>query len=134
MEETWLGEQTDSRTRWVHTPGNKHIGGISIALHPTIARYAKHDEKWYDPRGWGRWTTITIIGRKRKIAIIGTYGPTPNKDEEAVYAMWQRQLKAMQNIPNYERATDPREQYIKDIKNMITKLKDEHSKLSWQGI
>ena len=79
IEETWLGESTGCKAAWAHTPENKHIGGISIALHPALARYAKHDDEWNDPRGWGRWTTITIIGKKRKIAIIGTYGPTPNK-------------------------------------------------------
>jgi len=133
IEETWLGERTGCKAAWTHTPGNKHIGGISIALHPALARYAKHDDEWYDPRGWGRWTTITVIGRKRKIAIIGTYGPTPNKDEEAVYAMWQRQLRAMQNIPNHERATDPREQYINDMRKMITQLKDKNFQIIMAG-
>ena len=39
----------------------------------------------------------------------------------------------MGNIPNYERATDPREQYIKDIQNLITKLKDEQFQVIMAG-
>ena len=103
-EETWLGEKTGCKAAWTPTPGNKHIGGVSIALHPALARYTNYADRWYDPRGWGRWTTITLIGKKRKIAIIGTYGPTPNHKEEATNAMWQKQLKGMQKLPKYEQA------------------------------
>lgn len=44
VEETWLGT-TGQEAAWAYTPGNRHVGGIAIAVHPALARYACHEEK-----------------------------------------------------------------------------------------
>ena len=55
-----------------------------------------------DPRGWGRWTSIELKGRKRRVMIIGTYGPTKNDEEEAANSMWYKQSKAILTLPKNE--------------------------------
>ena len=126
IEETWLGERTGNKAAWAHAPASSNrIGGVTIAIHPALARYAKHEDKWYDQRGWGRWTAITLVGRKRNTVIIGTYGPTPNDNEDSENAMWQKQLREMRKLPAEEQATDPRAQYMFDMKNMLNRLKKE---------
>ena len=54
--------------------------------------------------------------------IIATYGPTPNNDERAKESMWQKQQNAMKNIPIIDRQKDPREQYIEDLQQTISKI------------
>ena len=124
--------ETELRERWIaidnyrphvtHAPAkNRHIGGIVLALHPCLARYASINKLTLDPRGWGRWTGTTLIGRKRKIAIIATYGPTPNTNDKAIDSMWQYQIKQMDKIPPAEKENDPRYQYIADLEKTIHK-------------
>ena len=81
---------------WAHAPAkNKNIGGITIAVHPILARYSLQTDLADDKRGWGRWTGVMIKGRKQSTIVIATYGPTENENIEATESMWQRQLKAM---------------------------------------
>ena len=65
---------------------------------------------------------MEIWGRKRKIMVIGTYGPTKNDDEDATDSMWQRQLAAIAKLPKEEQCSDPKEQYIADINYYIRNL------------
>ena len=108
---------------WAHAPAkNKNIGGITIAVHPILARYSSQTELADDKRGWGRWTGVMIKGRKQSTIVIATYGPTENENIEATESMWQRQLKAMQKIDPQVREKNPQYQYIKDLHAMITEL------------
>ena len=108
---------------WAHAPAkNKNIGGITIAVHPILARYSSQTELADDKRGWGRWTGVMIKGRQQSTIVIATYGPTENENIEATESMWQRQLKAMQKIDPQVREKNPQYQYIKDLHAMITEL------------
>ena len=75
---------------------NRHIGGITLAIHPSLGRYKQPTTLTEDPRGWGRWTGTALKGKDKTLYIIATYGPTPNEDDKATESMWQRQLKEMQ--------------------------------------
>ena len=79
------------------------------------------------PTWFERLPSITLVEKKkRKIVIIGTYGSTPNKDEEAENSMWAQQLEKMQKLSPSEQATDHKEQYIQDLNTTITRMKDEN--------
>ena len=133
IENAWLGEKSDRKAAWAYTTGNQRIGGVAIAIHPALARYAKQEQEWCDTRGWGRWTAIELKGRKRNIVIIGTYGPTPNDDEESENAMWQQQLKGMEKIPMHERADDPRAQYMYDLNILLARLRKKNYQVILAG-
>ena len=124
IEIGWTGTCSEHKIAWSHAMAkNKNIGGITIAVHPAIARYARNFDKGCDPRGWGRWTAIELHGRKRKTIIIGTYAPTANNDEDASNSMWQRQLTAMDKIPDCQREKNPLAQYISDLDDTVAKIK-----------
>ena len=54
VEMEWTGTNMRHKVKWSHAMAkNKHIGGITLAVHPTIARYAHITEKCEDKRGWG---------------------------------------------------------------------------------
>jgi exonuclease III len=123
IEMEWTGSNRQHKVSWSHSMAkNKHIGGITIAVHPIIGRYARVTDNCQDPRDWGRWTAIEIWGRKRKTLIIATYGPVKNEDEEATNSMWYRQSVEMKKIPAKERCKNPKEQYIKDINEYIDQM------------
>jgi len=123
IEMEWTGTNMGHKVKWSHSMAkNRHIGGITMAVHPIIARYAHITKKCEDTRGWGRWTGIEIWGRKRKIMIIGTYGPTKNDDEDATDSMWYRQSAAIKKLPKSEQCNDPKEQYIADMNDYIRTL------------
>ena len=63
-----------------------------------------------------------LKGKDKTLYIIATYGPTPNENEEAKESMWQKQKKAMQKIPIYEKEIDPKYQYIADLQITIEKI------------
>ena len=101
---------------------NRHIGGITLAIHPCLGRYAQPTNLTEDPRGWGRWTGIALKGKNKTLYIIATYGPTPNENEDAKESMWQKQIKAMQKIPIYDKEKDPKHQYIADLQKILEKI------------
>ena len=53
-----------------------------------MARYVSNTNKGDDPRGWGRWKGVQVIGRKKKTLIIGTYAPSHNTKKTALESMW----------------------------------------------
>ena len=119
----WIGEETKWEAKWQHVPThNRKVGGITIGIHLTISRYIIKEKVGKDQRNWGRWT-CTHIGGKNKIAIIGTYGPTTNEGDNENNSMWKIQERKMQTINKADRKTNPKEQYIADIQNAMTELK-----------
>ncbi|HIB78244.1 MAG TPA: endonuclease/exonuclease/phosphatase family protein, partial [Flavobacteriales bacterium] len=135
IEDGWIGLNTERRMKCIHSPArNKHVGGITIAVHPIISRYITLDTPFQldDPRGWGRWTCTALAG-KEKIIIIGTYGPTKNTDDDAVQSMWQTQEKLMGEINREERESDPQQQYIKDITEHIREIQKKKYKVILMG-
>jgi len=119
----WTGTNRQHKVTWSHSMAkNKYIGGIMIAVHQIIGRYARITDNCQDPRNWGRWTAIEIWGWKRKTLIIATYGPVKNEGDEAINSMWYRQSEDMKKIPIEDRCKDPKEQYIKDINEYIDRM------------
>jgi len=83
MTSQWTGAGKGREAKFKHAEPNKTTtGGITVAVHPIIARYmAANITKYDDPRGWGRWASV-VIHSKTKTVIIGTYGPTGTGTQE----------------------------------------------------
>ena len=65
---------------WVHAAAaNNRVGGVTLAVHPIMARYTEPATKANDPRRWGRLKEVIMKGRKKKTLIIGTYAPSKNE-------------------------------------------------------
>ena len=128
INQGWIGDTTadDCKPMWVHAAAkNNRIGGVSIAVHPALKRYAH--TKILDDRGWSRWVGIelagkTLNGRTGKIALIATYGPTPSDGDQS---MWDMQDAQMAHMPISEQQQDPRWQYMHDMANLIEEYKQE---------
>ena len=124
------GTQENS-SKWAHAGApNKYIGGVSVGIHPAVARYAHSVEECEDERGWGRWTGIMITGHAGSIAIIVAYAPSETRKKmdngepiEQKHTMWNIQKAKMENIPVAERQTDPTHQFNYDLMNQVAKLK-----------
>jgi len=99
------------------------VGGITIAVHPIVARYTiKPKHNFDDPRGWGRWTTVCLHGKIKQI-IIGTYGPTGSGTDTDKESMWAIQTDQMKTVPTEQRKSNPTFQYIHDIQLCIQQAK-----------
>ena len=111
---------TNKKCKWAHAAAaNNRVGGVTVAVHPIMARYTEPTNKADDPRGWGRWKGVLVTGRKKKTLIIGTYGPPKNMDEHATESMWQQQEHAMSSMAAHEKESDPMMQYIHDLRKLI---------------
>jgi len=99
------------------------VGGITIAVHPIVARYAvKPKRNFDDPRGWGRWTTVCLHGKIKQI-IIGAYGPTGSGTDTDKGSMWAIQTDQMKIVPTEQRKSNPTFQYMHDIQLCIQQAK-----------
>ena len=121
MEAHWTGRGGDWRPMFI-TEGAKtnKVGGITIALHPTISRSfnpQKNSSKQGDPRGWGRWTSAKLTTKGANTLIVGTYGPSQSRGEKEgpTDAMWTTQKRMMEKLDKNERTADPAAQYIWDL-------------------
>ena len=94
--EEWTGDctKTKEKVSWAHSPAwNKHVGGISIAIHPVLGRYATAKLR---VDKWGRWVEVDIIGKNTTVTtIVGTYGPTGSSrsGEQPMWAYQQEQIR-----------------------------------------
>ena len=88
-------------------------------MHPIMARYVSNTNKGDDPRGWGRWKGVQVIGRKKKTLIIGTYAPSHNTKKTALESMWQIMVKYMATMRSDEKEKDPMAQYIVDLTKLV---------------
>ena len=126
IAEGWVGSGVAKKCKWAHAAAaNCRVGGITIAVHPIMARYTEPTTKANDPRGWGRWKGVLIKGKKKKTIIIGTYAPSKNTDEEAVESMWQRQEQCMSLMAAHEKESDPMMQYIHDLSKLVRQRQKE---------
>ena len=127
MRTQWTGAGKGREAKFKHAKTNKTTsGGITVAVHPIIARYTVANiTKYDDPRGWGRWTSV-VIHSKTKTIIIGTYGPTGTgtRAEEGNKTIWHTQLASMNEIRAEEREATPRQQYMRDIGECIGKARE----------
>jgi len=55
LKDHWTGVGVKKDIRFAHVkPGATRSGGITIAIHPILARYAEqHHGEYDDPRNWG---------------------------------------------------------------------------------
>ena len=67
IELGWMGTNKEHKAKWSHTMAkNRHIGGITMAVHPILGRYGRVTHDCHDPRGWGRWTSMEFWGKRKK--------------------------------------------------------------------
>jgi hypothetical protein len=104
---------------WTHSPArNRHIGGISIGIHPIMARYASKRTR-IDK--WGRWVEVDLVGKKNKITtVIGTYGPTGD-NTSGKCTMWKYQQNEIEKEKNPEgkKRDTPKERYRNDLEGKM---------------
>jgi len=130
MRSQRTGAGKGREAKFKHAKTNKTTtGGVTMAVHPTIARYmAANITKYNDPAGgWGRWTSVVIHSKTNaKTVIIGAYGPTGTgtRAEEGNKTIWHTQLASMGEIKTDERETTPKQQYMRDIGECIGKARE----------
>ena len=121
IENAWTGGGMGSgKVKWAHaTARNKHVGGVTIGLHPIIARYASNRVRCDK---WGRWVEIDIVGKKGKVTtIVATYGPT-GSSSSGDDAMWTYQQKEIHKEGKKRGTeTNPRNRYMADLEIMLKK-------------
>ena len=104
----WTGQGSKNKCKWAHADTiSKRVGGVTLAVHPIMARYVRNTDKGDDPRGWGRWKGVQITGRKKKTLIIGTYAPAHNTKKTAQESMWQIMIQFMAKMRSDEKEKDP---------------------------
>jgi len=126
LTDQWTGVGIKKDARFAHVkPRSSAVGGITIAMHPILARYAEqHKQQFDDPRNWGRWTNMTLRG-KEKIVVIAAYGPTGHSTntEIADNSMWAFQTSQLTAVPQVERQKNARYQFMYDLGACIKKAK-----------
>ena len=116
----WTGQGSKNKCKWAHADTiSKRVGGVTLAVHPIMARYVSNTNKGDDPRGWGRWKGVQVIGRKKKTLIIGTYAPSHNTKKTALESMWQIMSKYMATMRSDEKEKDPMLQYTVDLTKLV---------------
>ena len=101
---------------------NKRGGTLLCATNRMTGRFAT---KSSDPRGLGRWTTMSIIGRNQKmIHIVCLYrvSQEQSKGDQTSY-MQQIRLLKQQGITN----PNPRQQVLDDLDKMLQQWQDENN-------
>ena len=136
-QQGWVGTECEHKAVWAHAPARRvqtrggavqWHGGVSVGVHPILARYAVPNGKIDDARNWGRYCGIKIAGkggehRTGNLAVIGVYGPTPpfgKREDTGNDTMWNLQKAAMENIEEAE--IDPQEQMLRDLKDEVKRL------------
>jgi hypothetical protein len=132
IETLWTGSNSENREKpgWAHAPAKtRHIGGISIGIHPILKRYTDMGSIHADK--WGRWTTIDLVGKHRIIKIIAAYRPVESEGNDTMWTYQTKQIHKHKTLRDLN--MNPIQLFDRDLENLIIATKEEGKEIILLG-
>jgi hypothetical protein len=114
----FASSSSDRRQKGLYQPG----GTLSFVTSP----WASRSSSGTDPRGLGRWSTVTILGRSnKKVTVITAYRVDGTRTTKGPFTAYSQQLYLLEEKDSAN--TDPITNFYSDLQELILQLKrDKH--------
>jgi hypothetical protein len=116
----FASSSSDRRTKGVYQPG----GTLSFVTSP----WASRSSAGTDPRGLGRWSTLTVVRRANtKITIITAYRVDGTRTTKGPFTAYSQQLYLLEEKDSVN--TDPITNFYADLKAAVQLLQQENHEI-----